>query len=181
MSAATATELPHPCVVADGGFLSPPWQDRTARFASRRLKSSVVVISVYGAIDASNASALAEYALGQVTGWRGLILDLRGLDFCGTEGFSALRTISVCCARAGTRWAVLPGWAVSRVLRICDPQASLPAADTIEAALSTFSDQPHRLAQLNASRPTPGHLWRCEHTVCVVCGGNATSATNDGR
>jgi anti-anti-sigma factor len=181
MSAVTATDVSHPVALADGGFLSPPWEDRTARVASRRLKSSVTVISAHGAIDASNAGTLTEYTLRHVPGCRGLILDLSGLDFFGTEGFSALHTVSACCAHAGTSWAVVPGGAVSRLLRICGPNAWLPAADTIEAALATFGDQPHRPPQLIASRPNPGQSSRCERTVCVVCGGINISATNSGR
>jgi anti-anti-sigma regulatory factor len=79
---------------------------------------------------------LAEYTLGHVTGCRGLILDLRGLDFFGAKGFSALHKISAGCARAGIGWALVPGAAISRVLRICDPQGTLPAASTLGAALA---------------------------------------------
>jgi anti-anti-sigma regulatory factor len=65
-----------------------------------------------------------------------LILDLRGLDFFGAMGFSALHKVSAGCARAGIGWALVPGAAVSRVLRICDPQGTLPAASTLDAALA---------------------------------------------
>jgi hypothetical protein len=75
---------------------------------------------------------------------RGLILDLRDLDFFGTEGFSALHRISVCCAAPGIAWAVVPSAAVSRVLRIGDPQGLLPTASTVEAAMATVRDQHHR-------------------------------------
>jgi anti-anti-sigma factor len=132
-------------------------------------------------INASNADTLTEYTLRHVTGCRGLILDLSGLDFFGTEGFSALHTVSACCAHAGTSWAVVRGGAVSRLLRICGLHAGLPAADTVEAALATFGDQPHRPPRLIASRPNPGQSSRCERTVGVVCGGADTSATNSGR
>jgi hypothetical protein len=96
-------------VLPDGGFLSQLWQGHTARLASRRLRSSVAVISAHGDIDASNADTLTEYTLGHLMRCRGLILDLRGLDFFGTEGFSALHRVSVCCARARIGWAVVPG------------------------------------------------------------------------
>jgi len=76
-----------------------------------------------------------------------LIIDLSGLDFFGTDGFSALHRVSVCCARAGVGWAVVPSKAVSRVLRIGDPQGLLPAARTVEAAMATTHDQPHRPPQ----------------------------------
>ena len=136
MSAVTETELSHPFVLPDSGVLSRPWQGPIARLEICRLKSSVAVISAHGEIDASNAGTLAEYTLGHVTGCRGLILDLRGLDFFGAKGFSALHKVSAGCARAGIGWALVPGAAVSRVLRICDPQGTLPAASTLDAALA---------------------------------------------
>ena len=162
---------PAPSVLPEGGFLSQPWQGRTARLASRRLKSSVAVIGAHGGIDASNTDILTEYTLGHLMRCRGLILDLRDVDFFGTEGFSALHKVSVCCARAGIGWAVVPGEAVSRVLRICDPHGLLPAASTVEAAMATVQDPPHRPPQSIASRRDPGQSSRCERTVCLVCGG----------
>ncbi len=162
---------PAPSVLSDAGFLSQPLQGHTARLASRRLRSSVAVIRAHGGIDASNADTLVEYTLGHLMRCRGLILDLRDLDFFGTEGFSALHRISVCCARASIGWAVVSGEAVSRVVRICDPEGLLPAACTVEAAMATVQDQPHRPRQPMASRGDPGQSSRCERTVCLVCGG----------
>lgn len=110
----------------------------TARWACRWPTSTVAVISAHGDIDASNAGNLTDHAVAHVTRCRGLVLDLSDLDFFGTEGFSALHRISVSCARVGTGWAMVPGAAVSRLLRICDPQGSLPTACTIAAAMATF-------------------------------------------
>jgi anti-anti-sigma factor len=176
----TTTELSPPVLLANSGFLSQPWVDHTARLASRRLKSSLAVIIAYGDIDAFNAGALTEYTLGHATGCRGLVVDLRGLDFFATEGFPALHRISVGCAHAGTAWVLVPSAAVSRVLAICDPQALLPAADTVDAALATFHNQQHPPATLIANHSAPGLSARCGRTVCVVCGGttgaDATSA-----
>jgi anti-anti-sigma factor len=126
-----------------GGFLSQPWERHTTRLAHRWLRPSVVVISAHGHIDASNADTVTECALGHLIRCRGLILDLRDLDFFGTEGFSAVHRVSVCCARAGLGWAVVPSGAVSRVLRIVDPQGLLPAASTVEAAMAIIQGQPH--------------------------------------
>jgi anti-anti-sigma factor len=142
----SATELPSPMPPPHSGLQSQPWVGHNARFAGRVLRSSVAVISAEGDIDASNADALTEYTLGRVNGYPGLVLDLSRLDFFGAEGFSALHRISVNCARVGTGWAIVPGSAASRVLRICDPQDSLPLADTVEAALG----------RLTASPPEPG-------------------------
>jgi anti-anti-sigma factor len=158
-------------VLPDVGFLSQPWEGRTARLASSRLRSSVAVIRAHGGIDASNADVLNEYTLEHLKRCSGLILDLRDLDFFGTEGFSALHRVSVRCARAGIGWAIVPGEAVSRLLQICDPHALLPAAGTVAAAMAIVQSQLRRPPQPIASRRDPEHTSRCERTVCLVCGG----------
>jgi anti-anti-sigma factor len=158
-------------VLPVGGFLSQPCEGSHRTVSQWLAEVAVAVISVHGDIDASNADTLTEYTLGHLMRCRGLILDLRGLDFFGTEGFAALHRVSVCCARAGIGWAVVPGEAVCRVLRIGDPQRLLPSASTVEAAMATFHDQLHRPPKPVASRSNPGQSWRCERTVCLVCGG----------
>ena len=123
------------------------------RLAYRWPTSSVAVISVHGQIDASNAGSLTDRAVAHVMRCRGLVLDLRDLDFFGTEGFSALHRVSVSCARVGTGWAMVPGGAVTRVLRMCDPQGSLPTAGTVEAALAAVSRAPSHRLQLITKTP----------------------------
>jgi len=112
-----------------------------ARFDTRWTMSSVAIVSAYGDIDGSNASTLTDYALVNAAHCRGLILDLSGLKFFGTEGFSALHRVSVRCAHAEIGWMVVPGAAVSRLLRLCDPHGSLPTVDTVDAALANLQDQ----------------------------------------
>jgi anti-anti-sigma factor len=136
------TEASHLSVRPDSGILSQPWEGQIARLDVRRLKSSVAVVSAHGEIDASNANTLAEYTLGQVMGFRRLILDLRDVDFFGAKGLWALHEVSAGCARAGIGWAVVPSGTVSRLLRICDPQGTLPAASTIDAALTDAIAKP---------------------------------------
>jgi anti-anti-sigma factor len=132
------------------GFLSQPWESHTTRLAYRRLRSSVAVVSVHGHIDASNADTLTEYTLGHLMRCRGLILDLRDLDFFGTDGFSALHRVAVCCAHPGIGWSVVPSEAVARMLRIGDPESLLPTASTVEAAMAIIQDQPYRPPQPGA-------------------------------
>ncbi|MBJ7336115.1 STAS domain-containing protein [Mycolicibacterium sp.] len=108
---------------------------------SRRCRSSIAVVRVWGEIDASNADAVTQYALGQSAACAGLILDLGGVTFFANEGFSALLHISVNCAQRGTVWALVPGAFASRVLGICDPESSLPRVDTVIAALRTCTNQ----------------------------------------
>jgi anti-anti-sigma factor len=154
-SGITMNASPNSSMPPVGDFLSQPWESHTTRLAHRRLRSSVAVISARGHIDASNADTLTEYTLGHLTGCRGLIIDLRGLDFFGTDGFSALHRVSVCCAHPGIRWAVVPSGAVSRVLRIGDPQGLLPAASTVEAAMAIIQDQYHRPPRPSRAAQTP--------------------------
>jgi anti-anti-sigma factor len=112
-----------------------------ARFDTRWTLSSMAIVSAYGDLDAANASTLTDYALVNAVRCRGLILDLSGLEFFGTEGFSTLHRVSVRCARAEIGWMVVPGAAVSRLLRICDPHGSLPTVYTVDAALANLQDQ----------------------------------------
>jgi anti-anti-sigma factor len=112
-----------------------------ARFSTRWTISSVAIVSAYGDIDASNAPTLTELAPVNDVRCRGLILDLRDLEFIGTEGFSALHRVSVRCARAEIGWMLIPGAAVSRLLRVCDPHGWLPTADSIDAALANLENQ----------------------------------------
>ena len=104
----------------------------------------MAIVSAYGDIDGTNANTLTERAAVEAVRCRGMILDLEGLDFFGTEGFLALHRVSVCCARAGIGWVVVPGADVSRMLRICDPHGLLPAADTVFTALANLEE--HRVA-----------------------------------
>ena len=120
MSGITMNALPTPSMTRVDGFLSQPRESHNTRLAYRRLRSSVAVISAHGHIDASNADTLTEYILGHLMDCRGLVIDLRGLDFFGTEGFSALHRVSVCCARpwhrlgSSTQCGSLPGAADRR-------------------------------------------------------------------
>ena len=111
------------------------------RFDTRWMTSTTAIVSVYGDIDGSNASTLAEYAFVNAVRCRGLILDLNGVTFFGTDGFSALHRVSVRCAHADIGWMLVPGAAVSRLLRICTPHGSLPTVDTVSAALANLQKQ----------------------------------------
>jgi len=99
------------------------------------VKSSVAVVSAHGDIDTTNAQILTKYSL-DLAQCCGLVLDLTCLDFFGAAGFSALHRIAVSCAGAEIEWALVPGAAVSRVLRICDPDGLLPTVDTVDAAVA---------------------------------------------
>lgn len=100
-------------------------QSRTAQFTARWGPTGTL-ITVDGELDAANADQLVAYVQQSASRSRRIILDLRGLKFIGTAGFSALHRINVKCSGAQVSWAMAPSPAVARLLRVCDPDGTLP-------------------------------------------------------
>jgi anti-anti-sigma factor len=129
------------------------WQQaRTAQFGAR-WDASGIVITAHGELDAANADQLAAYVERCVKRSRRVILDLRGLEFIGTAGFSALHRINVVCSGAQAYWALAPSRAVSRLLGICDPDGILPTTTPateprLERVAWTDDEEPRPLLQL---------------------------------
>jgi anti-anti-sigma factor len=119
---------------------------RGAHFAARPIGSSISLHVVEGEIDASNAASLSDFVERNLGSAKRLILDLRGLTFFGTQGFSTLHRINVACSRHNVNIVVLPGDEVNRLLRICDPAGGLPVARSLQGAIHT------------AVRPPRSHL-----------------------
>jgi anti-anti-sigma factor len=132
----------------DARIALEPWENHTARFTAE-WGPSAVVITAHGELDASNSNQLADYVQRCAAQFKSLvvILNLSEVEFFGTAGFSALHTINVRSAGADVRWAVVPSRAVSRLLRICDPDHALPVAESIEDALDD-NEKPLQLLQL---------------------------------
>jgi anti-anti-sigma factor len=123
-------------------------ESHTATFTTRRLPPSVAVVTARGELDASNAQDFVDYALRHTEQAKRLALDLSEIEFFGTAGFSALHTLNVRCAGAGVEWVLVPSPAVSRLLRICDPDSALPLASRLPAALARLRADQRRLLQL---------------------------------
>jgi anti-anti-sigma factor len=135
-----------PLLSTDAPIPSEPWENHSARFTAE-WGSSCVVITAHGELDASNAAQLADYVARCAAHSKSVIVNLSGVEFFGTAGFSALHTINVRCAGADVRWAVVPSKAVSRLLRICDPDTALPLVESMADSLDE-NEQPRRLFQL---------------------------------
>ena len=114
----------------------------SAYFATRWLHPSVLIVSANGELDAANSQEFVEYALQHTVAVKCLLIDLTGVEFFGTAGFSALHTLNVRCAEVGADWAMMPSKPVTRLLGICDPDATLPVAPTIETALAIIHGEP---------------------------------------
>ena len=106
------------------------------------------VITAHGELDASNAQEFVDYTMRNAENTQRLVLDLSGVEFFGTTGFSALHTVNVRCAGENVDWALVPSAAVTRLLRICDPDSALPICLSTDAALSALRAEPQRLLQL---------------------------------
>jgi anti-anti-sigma factor len=129
----------------------PPFeraQCQTAHFATRWLQPATAVITAHGEIDAANSQEFVDYALRHCDRINHLVLDMSGVDFFGTSGFSALHTLNVRCAGESIEWASVPSAAVTRLLRVCDPDSTLPFYDGVEDALAAVQGEPRRLLQL---------------------------------
>jgi anti-anti-sigma factor len=111
------------------------WQEhRPVEFTICR-DSSVTVVTAHGEIDAANANQLTDHVQRALRGSKRVILDLRSLDFIGTAGFSALHRINVVCSSRGAEWVLIPGKEVKRLLRICDPDGTLPTVAALAEAI----------------------------------------------
>ncbi|CAN5646685.1 STAS domain-containing protein [soil metagenome] len=116
-----------------------------AQFSVHDPSTPRVQITVCGEIDAVNGRALGYYIERHTGTSRQLILDLRPVDFFGSQGFTALYYASVHCARSDVDWIIVSSSPVQRVLRICDPEGELPAVQDMAAAVE-------RLDRLAVSR-----------------------------
>jgi anti-anti-sigma factor len=114
-----------------------------ATFSTRRTSDTRIVVAVVGDLDAVNARALGRYVEGHLRHSKQLVLDLRAVDFAGSQAFTALFYVSVHCARGDVDWVILGSHPVRRMLSICDPAAELPLADDLLSGLARLD----RLAQ----------------------------------
>ncbi|BBX35423.1 STAS domain-containing protein [Mycolicibacterium mageritense DSM 44476 = CIP 104973] len=123
-----------------------------AHFSTRWPQPKTAVVSVHGELDASNAPEFADYALGYVARSQKLVLDLNAVEFFGATCFATLHTLNVQCAGEGIYWALTPSKAVSRVLRICDPDGALPTSPSVAAALAMLQTEPRPLQLVTERR-----------------------------
>ena len=114
-----------------------------ATFAVRHPSSARVAVAVMGEIDAVNGRALGHYVERHTGISKQLVLDLRAVDFFGTQGFTALYYISVHCARSDVDWMIIGSHPVRRLLSVCDPGGELPLVDDLLSGLARLD----RLAQ----------------------------------
>jgi anti-anti-sigma factor len=127
-----------------------PRECHTAHFITRWVDENTAVVTANGEIDAANAQEFVAYAMRHRDQILRLVVDLTGVEFFGTSGFSALHALNVRTAGEDIYWALTPGLPVSRLLRICDPDGTLPVYDSVSAALAAVANRPKPLLKLVA-------------------------------
>lgn len=118
----------------------------------RELGPSTVLLAVVGDVDAAAAPTLFDRVIHLISGYKQLVLDLSQVSFFSTAGYSLLHRLDVFCTRASVDWALVVGPEVARLLRVCDPERTFPAAANIVSAAATLARGPHRTPQLSALR-----------------------------
>jgi anti-anti-sigma factor len=116
------------------------------------VRASIVLVTAEGEIDAANALSLSRYVEAELEFTSRLIVDLRGLDFFGTQGFSILHRINVMASRHSVNWVAVAGSEVDRVLHICDPDGGLPVAGSLEGAIGAVTRPPRSHLRLVTNR-----------------------------
>ena len=81
-----------------------------------------------------------------------LVLDLRAVEFVGSQTFTALYYVSVACARADVDWIITGSHHVRRLLSICDPDRELPFVNDLVSGLARLD----RLAQCRYNSDSSG-------------------------
>jgi anti-anti-sigma factor len=107
-----------------------------ATMSVRGLTATRIQIAAGGDIDAVNGRALGRYVERHTGLSKQMILDLRAVDFFGTQGFTALYYIKVHCTRSDVDWIVIGSPPVRRMLHICDPERELPFGEDFDAAIA---------------------------------------------
>ena len=101
---------------------------------------AVTVARVSGEIDLASADVFRERLAEGVASGEVFVLDLDGVTFMGSLGFSALVETHHETERRNIRWAVVAGSSpVSRPLKITGLEQILPIYPTVSAALTALT------------------------------------------
>lgn len=129
-----------------------PAQADHGQFRVRELGATTVLVAVTGDVDAASAPTLFDRVQALLTGYHQVVLDLSGVTFFGTAGYSLLHRLETLATRTARDWVVVSGPEVQRLLQVCDPDRSFPIASNIVSAVATLARGPHRTPQLAAHR-----------------------------
>ncbi|MDT5345267.1 MAG: hypothetical protein QOE52_4451 [Mycobacterium sp.] len=98
------------------------------------------VVTISGAINASNVDQVIEHAQRFNLPDKAFVLDLSGLDSFAAQAVRLLHRVDDACSAAGLEWALIPSQAVSLTLLVTGEDTSFPTAATVHEALHYFAD-----------------------------------------
>jgi anti-sigma B factor antagonist len=100
---------------------------------------AVTVAHVTGEIDLSSADEFRDGVVARLDSGEGFVLDLDGVTFMGSLGFSVLVEAHEETSRRNIRWAIVAGsGAIQRPLRITGLEQMLPIYSSVPEALAAL-------------------------------------------
>ena len=114
---------------------------------SRREQSGVIVATVQGEIDVSNATQLGRELTEVPNQAIGLVVDLGGVEYLDSTGIALLYELHLRLSRRGQRFVVVapPRGAPRRVLELTKFDTRAALAEEVDAAIATVRE-PDRAA-----------------------------------
>ena len=98
------------------------------------------VVTISGAIDASNVDQVIEYAQRFNLPDKPFVLDLSGLDSFAAQAVRLLHRVDDACSAAGVEWCLIASQPVRRAVGIFDDRFELPTVASVADALNQFAD-----------------------------------------
>jgi anti-anti-sigma factor len=134
---ACTTEQARRTVTTDSVLEQPPVCadfECSGMSVSVKHQGPTTAIAVSGDIDASNSEFLATVLRGFATRNGRFVVDMRGVDFVGTQGVRVLIDFNLQCRRDGAAWALVPCRILLRLLAVIDVGRHLPVSDSVHDA-----------------------------------------------
>src|ERR1700683_1254687 len=98
------------------------------------------VVTISGAIDASNVDQVIVYAQRFILPGQPFVLALARLASFAAQAVRLLHRVDDACSAAGLEWALIPSQAVSLTLLLTGEDTSFPTTDSVHEALHFFAD-----------------------------------------
>jgi anti-anti-sigma factor len=114
-------------------------------FRARELSDTTVLVAPVGEIDATNAQELLRYVQESLKKHHQLVLDLSRVTFFSISAFPTLSAIDTRLTHGDMDWVMVPSPEVSRVIRVCDRDGTLPTAANIVSAVAGLARGVRRL------------------------------------
>jgi len=103
-------------------------------------RSLGTVVTITGAVDATNVDQVSEYSKRFILPDKPFVLDLSALDSFAAQALRLLYRVDAVCTAAGLEWSVIPSQAVNTALLVTHEESSFPVFGSAHEALHYFAD-----------------------------------------